>query len=128
MDELNGVSARFHSHPDAAEVGCQDCYAGGLLVPLGKEKIPITGKNGMQALRTSTQTNNVYFFSGTKKAVKGDNIMPGVFLFFVFFPREKAGSQSGPPEKEHYYPPPILENAFLITDKQAKRKFLLSYP
>ena len=29
MDELNGVSARFQSHPEAAEVGCWDCYAGG---------------------------------------------------------------------------------------------------
>ena len=27
MDELNGVSARFQSHPDDAEVGCWDCYA-----------------------------------------------------------------------------------------------------
>ena len=29
MDELNGASVRFQSHPDAAEVGCWDCYAGG---------------------------------------------------------------------------------------------------
>ena len=28
MDELNGVSARFQSHSDVAEVGCWDCYAG----------------------------------------------------------------------------------------------------
>ena len=65
---------------------------------------------------TNKQCHNVYFFAGIKRKKQEYNIMPGVFSFF-FFPREKAGSQSGIPEKEHYYPPPILENAFLITDK-----------
>ena len=67
---------------------------------------------------TNKQCHNVYFFcrDKTKKAVKNTTSCSGFSRFF-FFPREKAGSQSGIPEKEHYYPPPIHENAFLITDK-----------
>ena len=63
------------------------------------------------------QCHNVYFFPGLKRK-KQSRIQHHARGFLVFFfPWEKAGSQSGIPEKEHYYPPPILENAFLITDK-----------
>lgn len=64
-----------------------------------------------------TNKQCIFFFRDkTKKAVKNTTSCPGFSRFFSF-PREKNGWQNGIPEKEHYYPPPILENAFLIIDK-----------
>ena len=83
MDELNGVSAGFQSHPDAAEIGCWDCYAGGQLVPLGEEKIQITSMSGMQPSRTSTKTKNSFFSRDKKKkGVKNTTSCPGFLVFF----------------------------------------------
>ena len=61
----------------------------------------------------------VFFFRDkTKKVVKNTTSCPGFLgFFFSLQAREKAGSQSGPPEKEHYYPSPILENDFFIINK-----------